>query len=288
MNICEDSFTIDSSLKPFHLFTKHFYLQKNNIKKHIFIVHGAVEYHKRYNEFISYLLGGSSEPIAISCYDHIGHGHSGGAKCYVESFSNYEDDLISFISESIKKLKTDDCEKIIVAHSLGGLIVLKTFLTRLEVKSIVIDRFIFSSPCIKPINYIPRYFVKKVDKIKNQIGFIRLKNLVTGKDLTHCNDKAMEFDNDIHIHKFITLRMGLEILKASEEIMPLSYFWNKPSLFLIAGDDKLVDPKATELFCKGATNKYVTTKIYTHAKHELLNETCRNEVFSCIMGYIEN
>jgi esterase/lipase len=64
---------------------------------------------------------------------------------------------------------------------------------------------------------------------------------------------------------------------------------NLPILFSIDyHDDKIVDLKATNLFIAGIDKDYVTFKKYENSKHDILNDTCRNEAFKEIISFIES
>ena len=67
----------------------------------------------------------------------------------------------------------------------------------------------------------------------------------------------------------------------------VSYFFNYPSLFLLSGDDKVVENQKAELFYTGMDKKLAQKVNYPKMRHDLLNETCRSEVFSEIIKYIE-
>lgn len=60
-----------------------------------------------------------------------------------------------------------------------------------------------------------------------------------------------------------------------------------PCFFILAEDDRVVDNHKTKLFITGMDKKLVKVKLYPNTRHDILNETCRNEVFKDIINYIE-
>ena len=71
--------------------------------------------------------------------------------------------------------------------------------------------------------------------------------------------------------------------KASELQMPL--------LFLLGGEDKIIDPKGGEAFFKAlstsATSFNRTLKIYPAFYHELIHEVEKEKVFHDILEWVE-
>ena len=94
--------------------------------------------------------------------------------------------------------------------------------------------------------------------------------------------------HDHLISKSITIKLGIETLRASKDINSLSYFLNIPCFFILSGDDRIVDNEKTQLFITGMDKKLVKAKYYPNMRHDILNETCRNDVFQEIISYIES
>jgi len=118
-------------------------------------------------------------------------------------------------------------------------------------------------------------------------GNIRLPLLYKGKDLSRDPLRANDFDSDTLIPSFITVRMAKEVVDASQKIRGLAYYLKIPSLFLIAGKDKIVDPESTALFSHGIEKRLTKTIHYPDHYHELWNEIDRQEIFETMKKWIE-
>jgi alpha-beta hydrolase superfamily lysophospholipase len=81
--------------------------------------------------------------------------------------------------------------------------------------------------------------------------------------------------------------MAKEVIDASHRIRGLSYYLRVPSLFLIAGEDKVVDPESTALFAHGIEKRLTQIIHYPSHYHELWNEIDRFEIFETMKKWIE-
>ena len=81
--------------------------------------------------------------------------------------------------------------------------------------------------------------------------------------------------------------MAKEIIDASNKIIGLSYYLKIPSLFLIAGNDKVVDAGSTVLFAHGIDKQQTEVIQYPEHLHELWNETNRLEIFQTMKKWVD-
>lgn len=274
-----------------HLFVQHLIANSLGDKiKHFIFQHGAIEYQERHRDLFDSLAGEFRENFVISTLDLVGHGKSGGERGHVSSFDNYLQDWQSFLNHCKDEFYSErDVETYIISHSLGGLIVLNAILSEEVEIPFPIHKTIFCNPCIKPMLEIPSWASRFLDTYAaDAIGRMRIPLIYGAQDLSHDDEKIVEFTEDPLISKAITIKMGLEIINACERLSGQSYFFPYPALFLLSGDDRIVDKNRTEVFLSGMEKHLIVKKVYPKMLHDLFNETCRTEVFQEIIDFIKS
>ena len=291
----------DHSLKEFkfpsnidestHVFCSHYFSKKKKVKNviHIIFQHGMIEHQKRHISLFNALRKEFGAGVIISAMDLVGHGLSGGNRAYVDEFNTYVRDMYDFVKICHDDIYNDfNVEKtFLISHSLGGLISLKLISDDERELPISIDSLILSNPCISPKLTLPKTVTSSLELLPVTAGQVRLPLIYDAYDITHDNDSAIEFMHDHLISKAITINLGLETLKAVKPLNSLSYFIKHPCLFLLSGEDKVVDNKKTELFITGMDKKKVDVKYYPNMRHDLFNETCRDDVFKNVISFIK-
>lgn len=293
MNIL-DQFEIKDGSFSSHQAGTHVYFKQYIPKKleakafHFILQHGAVTYHGTHGDLIEYLLKRFKNQIVISCMDLVGHGLSGGPRAFVESFEVYEQDFITFNQIAFETIKELNLPVVVCGQSLGGMIVTKCLVEYKDKLPFKVSKVILCNPCIKPKISIPKPLLGKLNKLGNMIGKLRLPSIYRGVDLVSDPEKAIRFDHDHLNSNFMTVNMGQEILKTSNNIINLSYFIDFPVMFLTSGIDVIVDLNATLLFMTGIKREYVTHVHFEEAKHDILNDKNRKEVFRKIEEYVKD
>lgn len=265
------------------LFIRHYY--RGTPKVHFFIVHGAIEHSGRHADLVNFLLK-SYNDVAVTIFDNIGHGRSGGTRAYVESFRHFVDDLIK-VAEFVHSKNHPDTKTFILAHSLGGLITLTRILDPQYGYPFPLKGLIFSSPCIRPQTILAPLSVPVLQRLNALTPKLHLPMIYSGKDLTRDPDRANDFDTDNLIPKYMSVRMAKEVIDASDKIIGLSYYLRIPSLFLIAGSDRIVDPASTLLFAHGIDKQLTEIIQYPEHYHELWNEIDREAIFQTMKRWLD-
>ncbi|MFT6633671.1 MAG: lysophospholipase [Bacteriovoracaceae bacterium] len=276
-----------------HIFFKHYFPNKtkNHPKNviHVIFQHGMIEYHKRHEELFDTLRLKFGKKIIISTMDILGHGLSGGHRAYVDQFETFQKDMNKFFEICHERISPEyNTKTFLISHSLGGLISLRTLTDENLKLPFPIDGLIFCNPCISPKLELPSIAVKTMDHIPSTLNRVRVPLIYDAYDLSHDEEKAISFMHDHLISKSITIKLGIETLRACKHVNSLSYFLTIPCFFILSGDDRVVDNEKAQLFITGMDKNLVKVKYYPNMRHDILNETCRNDVFGEIINYIES
>jgi len=245
------------------------FLQKNESKGNIIIVHGFGERIEKYKElcFDLYNFG-----MNVFIYDQRGYGLSKFRKdgldtIDVDRFRYYSDDLHSFITNIVSE-KGNDLPLFIFSHSMGSAVTIRMIINHQFQK---ICGLILSSPLLKVNTKKIPYavfkgttFLGKVPKLKSQMYFGEKKqNFEYYKDYKLCDqtnsEKRWEIyknfmgtnDNFMLAPGGVTFHFAYELNSTLESIFRDKMTFDNlsiPSLVFQAGQDSKVDNRAQDAF----------------------------------------
>lgn len=248
----------------------------------LLVVHGLGEHLGRYQHLVKWALGLGFD---VHLMDLRGHGRSQGIRGHVNEFSQYANDLESFIAhlEATGELKRESpCY--IFAHSLGGLIALD-FLSRATIHGFhtKINGLILSSPALG----IRPGFLNSMQALLAEVipGFLRTLQFPTGilpEALTHDAGEIQKYNDDPLVHSWITPALFMGMVNTMDRSSTLLKGVNVPTLFLLAGRDTVVDTQAAEHFAAklavARPNKIKVRRFHSFY-HEVINEKRKDLAF---------
>ncbi|MCF7808408.1 MAG: lysophospholipase [Candidatus Marinimicrobia bacterium] len=245
----------------------------------VLICHGIAEHCGRYDHVARSLCEAGYGVVA---FDLRGHGKSSGKRNYVDSFSDYLDDL----GEVLDRLKKTypGIPVFLMGHSMGGGIVTLFAMERHpDVKGLLL-----SAPSAKVSDDLSP-LLQKISGILSALApklpAIKLDNSFISKD-----PKVREaYDSDpLNYRKGILARTGAEVLKSTKQISEGCNAIEEPILIMHGTEDKLADMSGSEMLYEKVASKDKTLKRYEGLYHEILNEPEQDIVKADIIQWLDD
>ena len=199
-----------------------------------------------------------------------------------ENFRSYYSKIIALHDLIVKE---NPSKKIfLVGESLGGLV--SFFLTAAS------PGLFAGLICISPA-FVNRYKLPFPDTIRVLAGLLydpygQFKLPFDPSMCTHDADYREEIEQDRLEYRSISLRLIPDILLSQARAKSLKNKITEPVLFLLAGEDKLVDPQVSRSIFNSLKVKDKTLIEFPGMYHSLSIETGRETVFEEILKWAEN
>lgn len=242
------------------------------------LVHGLGGHSRRWEFLTEFFLEHSISSYAIELK---GFGETEGLKGYVDSLDTYLDDI-----EALRSIITQENpgKKIfLIGESMGGLIV---FLMAGKRQGLF-DGLVCISPAFKGklrfnvFGYIDIFLNYMIRPRKQYM--VKLDSSMCTRDVEY--KKIM--DSDPNEHRLVTSNLLVNLARAQVEARRLKDSITAPLLFLVSGNDILVDCDKTKMFFNDLGAKNKTIIVYPEMYHALSIDIGREKVFGDILKWME-
>lgn len=221
----------------------------------------------------------TSKGLAVYALDHRGRGRSEGERFFVKKFSDWTNDLATFIS--IVKEREPGLPVFLLGHSAGGVIACGYALEHEdEIAGLICEDFAYQVPApdialavLKGISHVAPH--ARVFKLKNE-DFSRDPAVVA----------AMNADPLIADEAQPSETMA-ELARADELLGKHFGEITVPLLILHGTADRVTKPSGSKEFYERAGSSDKTLKLYEGHYHDLLADVGKQEVISDIEDWID-
>lgn len=245
----------------------------------ILLTHGHGEHSGSYHRFLS---GIADADVQVMTWDWRGHGRSSGHRGFAEHFDEYlyDYELVLKLAQTIAGARP----LILLGHSMGGLIQLKSFLSTADLS---IKAQILSSPLLGISKNVP--LVKDLGAIvlKNFLPQVTLWNEIKDEDLTSEAEIMAEYKKDVLRHAKIAPGVYLGSLEAMEFVKARADRISVPTLIQIPQEDLVVSSAKTREFAGLVHRDTVSLIEYKNSRHEIFNDIEREQVYSDIKKFLD-
>lgn len=245
-----------------------------NPRARVVIVHGYAEHRRRYARIIEPLVGRGIECIAA---DLRGHGDSGGQRGHVSRFADYLDDL-----QRIADTVPHDVPRLLVGHSLGGLITLHYVLEHPR----DFDALAVSSPFVRsafPVSRTQVALARVAQVIAPRLPF---RSPLTAEQISRDAVEVAAYRGDPDVFRITTPRWYSEVANAQKELFARAHEIDLPLLMLLGDADSIADHRGgVEVFERIASSDKAL-EVYPGFYHEVFNDTGREVPISRLIEWL--
>ena len=228
----------------------------------VLVVHGLGEHSGRYEQLAQWFL---ARGYAVRSYDQRGHGHTPGQRAAIK----HGDDLLRDLAVVYRDYAASFGKlPLLLGHSMGGAVALRTVLDdRIEPPLLIL-----SSPALR--TYEGAWLRRLAAVLTRVLPNLPLRNGLSLDGLSHDPQVMEDYRNDALCSGAITPRMADFIFRAGASSIADAWRLKVPTLLMVAGSDRLVDPSGSRDFAAGAwATKQLTSRFFDTLFHELFNET---------------
>lgn len=245
----------------------------------VILVHGYAEHAGRYAELVSAL---NAAGFACHLIELRGHGRSEGVRGYVRRFGEYLDDLDLFLQRIGEVQPGEPAPRILLGHSLGGLISLAYVLRCPD----AFAALAVSSPFLHPAMEVPALKVWLASIVSRLAPTHLMKSEIASRWLSHDPAVVTAYDEDPLVFKTFSPHWFFEIRRAQEEVFARAGEIRLPALFLLGDADRIADPaRSRQVFERlGSAEKQLVA--YPGFFHEVFNELERARVIQDLVGWL--
>lgn len=254
-----------------------------NAKGTILFTHGQAEHSDCYTRLISALEGQGWNFIG---WDMRGHGKSQGIRGYAKDFDEYVLDYKIFLDLTLGLYDVHNKPVVLLAHSMGGLVQTCALAEKKHLNDVISGQ-ILSSPLFGVAVEVPQWKDQGAGIINSLFPKLTLSNEIKNDLLTRDFDIIREFEQDTYRHGRISSGVYLGFKREFERIINKASDISIPTLLHISDNDPVVSTECAIKFFDALASENKTLKIFEGGKHELYNDTVRNDVFKVVIEFLK-
>ena len=245
----------------------------------VLLMHGLGEHCGRYGHVARFF---NQRGYAVRSYDHRGHGRSGGARGDVPDGAALVRDAELVLADFMQSASGAASGRLplLFGHSMGGLFAAR-FATG---RAAPLSGLILSSPALAvPLSGSQKILLKMLAAVAPGLA---IPNGLQTRYLSH--DPAVEaaYRQDPLVHGKISARLLHGMLDAIAFSQAQAATLAIPTLLLVAGADRLVDPNGSRAFFPQLGPGLGTLHLYDELYHEIFNERDAGRVFADLDAWL--
>ena len=249
----------------------------------ILFTHGQGEHSDCYHRLIA---GFENTGWNFIGWDLRGHGRSDGIRGYAQDFNEYISDYDCFLKTALPLTEVKNKPVILLAHSMGGLIQTCAWIKKSYAEEFPnIKAQVLSSPLFGVAITVPAWKDAGASLMHRLAPKITLGNEIKNEDLTRDKNVIREYEIDTYRHDRISSAVYLGFKREFPSVAEHAAEINLPTFLTVSDKDPVVSSEAALKIFDLFSTQIKGLKIVEDAKHELFNDTCRNEVIAAVVEF---
>lgn len=247
----------------------------------ILFTHGQAEHSECYLRLIDAF---EKEAWNFIGWDMRGHGKSAGLRGYAKDFDDYILDYHLFVNLCKALPEVQNNPVVLLGHSMGGLV---QTCALLEKKISGITAQVLSSPLFEVAVEVPAWKDSGASLLNALLPKVTLGNEIKYSDLTRDLEVIKEYELDSYRHDKISAGVYLGMKREFPKVRVHASEITVPTLLHISDHDPVVSSPAALQFFEHISSERKELKIVEGGKHELYNDTCREDIFKIVIQFLK-
>ncbi|MBX3040809.1 MAG: lysophospholipase [Bdellovibrionaceae bacterium] len=247
----------------------------------ILITHGQGEHSECYHRVVDFFKDGQWNFFA---WDMRGHGRSEGKRGYAANFEDYVFDYRIFLDLILKDKRVAGRPLVLMSHSMGGLVQLKT----LAHQSLPIVAQTCSAPFLG-LAFTPPGWKDTGARFLNRIyPEITMWNEIKHTQLTRDPEVIREYEQDVLRHDRISPGVYLGFQPAFDDVAHHASSIQVPTLMQLPEEDPVVSTPTSRTFFERLGAKDKELRVYGNgARHEIFNDLERQQAMTDLKNFVD-
>jgi alpha-beta hydrolase superfamily lysophospholipase len=250
----------------------------------VLLVHGYAEHGGRYADVAQKL---AEAGYTAMTFDYRGHGRAQGARGHCDRFVDYLDDLDRARARLAAAVPGRPIVLLAMGH--GGLIALRALCEPERWKLPGVEAAILVSPYLGTKLLVPAWKVVAGRVASRLYPRLSIPHGLDPENFSHDPASNAAFTADPLTNRVGSARWHTEMLAAQAYVADRAPHIGLPTLWLVAGDDRVVDSDVTRsVFARvgGDSDKDKQLHVYEGLYHELLNEIGKEQVLANLEAWL--
>lgn len=236
------------------------WVPESGARRGVYLLHGLGEHVGRYDALARWFC---ARGWRVRAHDYVGHGHSPGRRGVIARHWQ----LTAHAQALLESFQAElDSAPLLLGHSLGGALAAELVACR----HAPVGGLVLSSPAIDPgLNPAQRLLTAMFGAIAPDLA---LRNGLDPRALSHDPIVVRAYRDDPLVHDRISARLVRWLLDAGVRATQAASGVQVPTLLLVAGSDRLVNPRGTREFARRVPADRLRMHWYDGLYHEIFNE----------------